>query len=91
MVCTCAVESSFPWQRDSEASSSAVVDNSKVCPVLLSTTMSGKTIFDFKKLQRHQFNKVTKDELIEAILLADENEATLMAKQDEKLNRILED
>ncbi len=53
--------------------------------------MSGKSILDLKKLQRHQFNKVTKEELIDAILSKDDDETTLMAKQDEKLNRILEE
>lgn len=50
-----------------------------------------KTILDLKKLQRHLFNKVTKEELIDAILSKDDDETTLMAKQDEKLNRILEE
>lgn len=53
--------------------------------------MAGKTIYDLKKLQRHQFSKITKEELIDAILSAVDDEATLMAKQDQKLNRILEE
>lgn len=53
--------------------------------------MSGKTISDLKKLQRNQFNKETKDELIDATLSADDVGETWMEKQDEKLNRILEE
>ena len=53
--------------------------------------MSSKSLADLRKLQKHQFNRVTKEELIDAILSADDDETTLMAKQDEKLNRILEE
>lgn len=53
--------------------------------------MPGKTISNLKKLQRNQFNKVTKDKLIDAILSADDVGETWMEKQDEKLKRILEE
>lgn len=53
--------------------------------------MSGKTLCDLRKLQKHQFNRVTKEELIDAILSADDDGGAWMAKQDEKLNKILEE
>lgn len=53
--------------------------------------MAGKSIYDLKKLQKHQFNNITKAELIDAILSAGNDDATLMERQDQKLNRILEE
>ena len=53
--------------------------------------MASKSLRELKKLQRHQFNKVTKEELIDAILTGGDDGTTLAARQDEKLDRIMEE
>lgn len=53
--------------------------------------MSGKSLTDLRKLQRHQINKVNKEELIDAILSASNDEASAQSRQDEKLDLIVKE
>ncbi len=53
--------------------------------------MSGKSLADLRKLQKHQLNKITKEELIEAILTTEGEEARLIARHDEKLDKIMDE
>ena len=50
-----------------------------------------KNLVDLKKLQKHQFNRVTKEELVEAILSADDRDITSNANQDVKYDQIIKD
>ena len=51
--------------------------------------MVNKSLKDLKKLQKNQFNKITKEELIDAILDTDEEEISTGARQEEKLDLIV--
>ena len=48
-----------------------------------------KNLVDLKKLQKHQFNRVTKEELVEAILSADDRDIASNANQDVKYDQII--
>ena len=50
-----------------------------------------KSLSDLRKLQRTQFTKVTKEELIDAIFASDDGSAVVSARQDEKLDKIMKE
>ena len=53
--------------------------------------MSNKSLLELKRLQKHQFSKITKEELIDAIMAANEEDVASRARQEEKLDLIMKD
>ena len=53
--------------------------------------MSSKSLLDLRKLQKHQFSRVTKEELIDAIMSANEDDVIARPRQEEKLDLIVKD
>ena len=53
--------------------------------------MAEKTLPALRRLQKNQFTRVTKEELIDAILAPDSNDTTVSARQDEKLDLVVKE
>ena len=53
--------------------------------------MADKTLPSLRTLQKKQFTRATKEELIDAILAPDSNDSTVSAWQDEKLDLVVKE
>ena len=53
--------------------------------------MADKTLPALRRLQKKQFTRATKEELIDAILAPDSNDTTVSARQDEKLDLVVKE